>query len=91
MGGFRALTRHNNNDTSKRFQNRKRTHAQATQDQEKKAEKQQKDLKLIELTADQEGTKDVKFVFDKLPTSKVEVNALLIDELKSPEHVLIGL
>ena len=48
-------------------------------------------MKLIELTADQEGTKDVKFVFDKLPTSKVEVNALLIDELKSPEHVLIGL
>ena len=49
-------------------------------------------LKVIELTGEQENTEAVKFVFEEgLPTTKSALNTLLFEELKTPDHVLIGL
>ena len=45
----------------------------------------------MRLTAVQEASKEVQFVFDELPTNKQAVNTLILDELKTEEHVLIGL
>ena len=88
MGGFRALTKYNNNDSQKRTFKRTQTQAQTSKAQEPK---QQKDLKLVTVTAEQESTKAVKFVFDELPTSKLAIDALITKELKTKEHTLIGL
>ena len=49
-------------------------------------------MKIIALTTAQEDTRDVRFVFDSLPTSKVAVETLLFDELKGvPDSCLIAL
>ena len=54
----------------------------------KKVEKQ---LRLINMTAEQETSRAVKFVFDELPVTKDAVDALLFTELKTAENVKIGL
>ena len=89
MGGFRALTRHHaSNDKMKKPPTRKRTHQQA----EEQAAPVEKPLKVISLTSEQENTNAVKFIFDDgIPTNKAGINTLLFEELKTPDHVLIGL
>jgi len=75
MGGFRALTRHTNTSAlSKQRQDRKRTYQEKTKDEDKAIDKRK--LKLISLSAEQESSKSVPFVFDSLPTTKAALDAL---------------
>ena len=54
--------------------------------------KKEKELKLVELTREQEDTREVRFVFDQLPTTKEALATLLFDELKgNPNSCLIAL
>ena len=93
MGGFRALTRHSNHTESSRTNkfNHKRTHKQAAPGTEGAVKKVEKQLRLINMTAEQETSRAVKFVFDELPVTKDAVDALLFTELKTAENVKIGL
>lgn len=51
-----------------------------------------KPLKLVALSTEQENTQAVKFVFEGgIPTTKAALNKLLFEELRTAEHVLIGL
>ena len=92
MGGKRALTKFNNdNDGSVRRNMRKRVHKEAVTDQSQSVKKE-KELKLVELTREQEDTREVRFVFNQLPTTKEALATLLFDELKgNPNSCLIAL
>ena len=73
MGGFRALTKHNNsNERRGGMNNRKRTFAQANRNLDPNNQNDNKpappkSLKLVNLTAEQESSSTVRFVFDNLP------------------------
>ena len=92
MGGLRALNRHKNNDKLTKH-GAKRTFRDQRADEATKNQKptanNSKPLRIIDLTEEQEASKEVKFVFD-LPKSKENLFNLL-DDLKTKENTLISL
>ena len=90
MGGFRALTRHNNGTQDKRA-SRKRTFEQATKQAQPTRAIDEKKLKLVSLTPEQENSRQVKYVFDNLPTTRDSLDALFSADLACEEYALIGL
>ena len=79
MGGFRALTKHNNSNDKRAQNSRKRTFAQANRNlnpENTQNPPARKSLKVVNLTPHQESSSTVKFVFDALPQSKSDFDTL---------------
>ena len=51
----------------------------------------EKKLKLVNLTPEQEQSRSVKFVFNTLPTTREAIDTLFSEELSTAEQALIGL
>ena len=92
MGGFRALNKHKSNDKLTKLgikRTYRDTRAHAALNKQTTATVEEKRLKLITLTSEQEASKEVKLIID-LPTTKEAITDLL-KEFKSKENTLIGL
>jgi len=57
----------------------------------RRAPSTRKKLKLVSLTPEQENSRQVKYVFDNLPTTRDSLDALFSTDLACEEYALIGL